>query len=152
MTMQAIAMATTSPISSPPTSPPPTPYIPYTPLASSPYSALPPSPYANFPPSPYAQFTPSSYTISSSVTSNPGLNHQLKTAQTSRNTPEQVQLYLITCICVMACKNNLHAEILLFSTIYSSENFPECKYVYLWYIFFTTYSMWLSITFIKVTD
>lgn len=95
MTMQAMAMVTTSPISSPPTSPPPTPYIPYTPLPSSPYSALPPSPYANFPPSPYAQVTPSSYTVSSCVTSNPGLNHRLKTTQTSQiNRPERVRLYL----------------------------------------------------------
>lgn len=100
MTMQALAMATTSPISSPPTSPPPTPYIPYTPLPSSPYSTLPPSPYANFPPSPYAQATPSTCTVSSSVTSNPGLNHQLKTTQTSRNMPEQVPLYLI---CMYMC-------------------------------------------------
>ncbi|KAM9454739.1 unconventional myosin-XV [Clarias gariepinus] len=95
MTMQAMAMVTTSPISSPPTSPPPTPYIPYTPytpyttLPSSPYSVLPPSPYANFPPSPYAQVTPSSYTVTSSVASNSGLNHQLKTTQTSRNTAEK---------------------------------------------------------------
>lgn len=96
MTMQAMAMVTTSPISSPPTSPPPTPYIPYSPLPFSPYAALPPSPYANFPPSPYAQVTPSSYTVSSSVASNPESNHQQKTTLTSENVPEPVRVFRLS--------------------------------------------------------
>lgn len=112
MTMQAMAMVTTSPISSPPTSPPPTPYIPYTPLPFSPYSTLPSSPYTNLPPSPYAQAMPSAYTISSSVIPNPDSNHQLKTTKTSTNMPEQVKL----CLTYHVYKNCTKS---LYTTIYN---------------------------------
>ncbi|XP_057186832.1 unconventional myosin-XV-like [Triplophysa rosa] len=109
MTMQAMAMVSSppmSPLTSPPTSPPPT---PYSTLPPSPYPAIPPSPYANFPPSPYAPLPLSAYTsprmsphpvvASTSVNTTPGGSQgqrdalkksSAQTAQPQKNTATQV--------------------------------------------------------------